>query len=594
MLSFTKALPLFLLIVVAVSILIQIIDRSKKSSVGFQNSKCNKAYIKGLAWAMYSISLLGAVLAWLTLAKVHMLYLFYVLAPLVPATLLLLEWRCGKISMAIASLILWYFMLEVPPIPRDFLFIVENVHMTRTMIFYGMWIPEKAHNTAYALFPTIAFTHAALSMITGMPWYNYFAIAPIFLAWTISLSVLTHLFVRTTSNSNISIKTSLTLILLTLIPQIYIFGHAYQIPAMIMWLISIIFFIRFTLHSNSLAEAFLSILTFTAAIITHPSSIVALGYMLAFSFVIFLSGQFRIISTSPKRYSNKRISSLLATLFTVFVVRAIYDTWYAVYVGQLGLSGITELIDFMLGYEKTYEMLAPSIYDVSGIPFYYAYTWALIPGLALGKTLYDLAFKKKLELYELSYILTATIFVGLGFLWGAIIRGVTSQLYRASYVAFVFFIPVAVALGSGLRSKEARGILLLMIVVASAVILRDPEISLVGRLESRGIPLNIVDIQSDPSNIIQASIIVSRVEELGTLDYIGLYSTTQLKYGRITAYGKVLTQMYNPLADAMYKVLYIKGFTAKDAPQHMPYIMTQPDISKSSIIYNSFVHYCLI
>jgi len=592
--SFTEALPLYLLAITAATLLIQVLDISLKSDTPLQNFKCGKAYARLLSWIIYLVSLSGAILAWLTSAKIHMLYVFYVLAPLIPATLLLFQWRCGEIPIAIASLLLWYFMIEVPPAPRDLLFIVENVHMARTMVFHGAWIPEKAHNAAYALFPTTAFVQTTLSLITGIPWYSYLAITPIFIAWAISLGITVHLFVRTI-NPESSNEKLLPLVLLALTPQVYLFGHAYQIPAMIMWLISVTFFTRFANKSRSLSDAFLSILVFVAAVITHPSSIVALGYIFVYFFVIkFLSRQFKFVSTELKNF-DKHVLTFLAAFSAIFVIRAVYDIWYSAYVLRIGLGGVYNLIDFIFGYE-TPSKASASIYDVSGIPFHQAYTWALVTGLALGKVLCDLAFRRSVNPNELSGVLTAMIFAGLGFTWGALVRGVSSQLYRSAYVSFVFFIPAATALSPRLRSSVARYILLLIIVVGTITILTDPEVSLVGSLRSRGVPLSIVDIQSSPSDIIQAFIIVDRVGDLNILNHMGLYSPIQLEYVRITAYGKTIPQIYNPLADAIYKVLYIRGFTKGDSPEYTPYIVAQTQLNavRHSVVYNSFKYYCLI
>jgi len=595
MLSFTRALPLFLIVVTAVSLLVQVFDKLLKNNMPLQNSECSKAYARWLSWIIYLASLSGAILAWLTLAKIHVLYVFYVLAPLIPATLLLLRWECGKIPVAIASLLLWYFMVEVPPVPRDFLFIVENVHMAKTMVLQGAWIPEAAHNAAYAFFPTTAFVQTALSLITGVPWYSYLAVAPVFVAWMVSLGIIVLLFTRVVSLETNDEKL-MPLILLALTPQVYLFGHSYQIPAMIMWLTSILFFARFTSKSSSLSDAFVSILTFAVAIITHPSSIVALGYLFIYFFVIrFLSGQFKSIYVESRNLNSRRILVFLAAFSMIFATRVVYDVWYSVYVFHLGLSSIYNLIDFIFGHEVPSETPA-SIYDVSSTPFYQAYTWALVAGLALGKTLYDLVFRKSMNSNELSSILTAIIFTGLGFTWGALVRGVSSQIYRSTYVSLVFFIPAATALGSKLKSRIARYILLLMIVAASIIILTDPEVSLIGSLRSRGVPLSIVDIQSSPSDIIQASIIVDGVEDLNILNSIGLYSPIQLEYGRVTAYGKTITQIYNPLADAIYKVLYIKGLTKGDNPEYMPHIVAQAQFNATrlNIVYNSFKYYCSI
>jgi len=599
MLSFTKALPLFLLVVTAVSLLIQVLDKSSKNNVSLQNSKCSNAYVRLLLYIMYLVSLFGVILAWFTLAKIQTLYVFYILTPLIPTVLLLLKWKCDKTSMSIASLMLWYIMIGIPPMPKDSLFIVEGIHMVRTIVLNGMWIPEEAHNPAYALFPTVASVQAILSLVTGTPWYNYFASAPMFIAWAVSLGVLIYLFTRTL-HPDANNEKLLPLIFLALTPQLYLFGYlfsfSYQIPAMIIWLISVVFFVRYVNGSKSLRDLLLSILTLVTATLTHPSTVVALGYIFTYFFARSLSKRIRFILTNSENFNNKPIQMYLLTSSIIFVVRAVYDIWYVSYVLGYGLSGIYRLINFMIGYEEPSVVWAPSIYDVGNVLFYQAYAWTLVAGLALGKALYDLASRRSISLNEFSSIFTAVFFTSLGFIWGALARGVTSQLYRSTYVSFVFFIPVAVALGSKLKSSTARYILLLMIVVASITILTDPEVSLVGRLLSRGIPPSIMDIQSSSSDIIQASIIIDRVGDPYFLNHIGLYSRIQLEYERLTAYGKMIKQVYNPMADAIYKVLYIRGFTKKDFPIYMPYIVTQTQLnaSKFNIVYNSFKYYCLI
>jgi len=599
MLSFTTALPLFLLAVTVTTLFIQILDKPLKNNTSPRINKCDETYVKRLSWVIYLISLSGAIFAWFTLAKVHMLYVFYVLAPLIPTVLLLFQWKCGKIPLIIATLWLWYFMLEIPPIFKDYLFISEGVHMVRSIVFDGMFTPEKAHNSAYALFPTVAFMQATLSLVTGIPWYSYFAVAPMLIAWALSLGLLIYPFTREIQPETSNEK-SLPTIFLALTPQIYLFGIlftlSYQIPAMIIWLITILFFMKYINKSKSLEDLLLSILTFIAAILTHPSSIVALGYIFIYFFIIILSKKTRFTPTSSEKFNNKKIQMIIAIFTLIFAIRVIYDVLYITYVLKLGSHGIRRLIDFMFGYEEPSIVASPSIYDASGIPFYQAYTWSLTAGIALGKILYDFAFKKSINVNELSSILTAIIFTGFGFIWGVLVRGVSTQLYRSAYVTFVLYIPVAVALSSRLRSRVARGFFLLMIILASTMILTDPVASLTGRFESRGIPPSVVDVWSSSSDITQASIIIDKVKDLSLLDSIGLYSIVQLEYERVTAYGRTIHEIYNPIADAIYKLLYIKGFTKKDKPIYMPYIVTQTQFntSKFSIVYNSVKYYLCI
>jgi hypothetical protein len=507
---------------------------------------------------LYIILIAGNILMVLDRINYILQTIIVVITPTLIVTLLAMVFE-PKLMFTI--LLLWHLLLLDLAMPPDLLSITEGVHMTRTMIIYGRWIPELVHNPSYNPFPTMAFLGAAFSYVTGIPWFNWFIAYMMLLITTLAFDLaLYSLTLRMTSSYVAAI---LAVIIAALTPYLVVTGHAYQVPATIMWLLSIAILIR-TLGEPKKANFIPIILLYVAVILTHATAYVVMIFPLM---LISL----RLIFEKRKEITLK-IHPVMKTVTIIFltlgIFRIAYEELYAKYVYNLGYSGIKCLIGKLLTLSSEEEGIGLkfSLYDYSGVPFYQAFLWALTASLATAVTIYNM-LRKRINIIMLTSFISGALFIGLGYLLATLV--VSTQLYRGAYVAFSFLIPLAAetirkVINSGKRSLAL--IVVFILIFSSFLATRDPEISPLYRLRSRGIPEKVLDMAATQNDIVKANIIINSVNEIEVFNVLMFYSKYSLRFERLTTYGGRIPTFYSRLSDALYKVLYIRGYTIKDAP----------------------------
>jgi len=109
-------------------------------------------------------------------------------------------------------------------------------------------------------------------------------------------------------------------------------------------------------------------------------------------------------------------------------------------------------------------------------------------------------------------------------------------------------------------------VVLAVFVVSSFLALRDPEISIIYKLRARGIPSEVLYMRSTQGDITKANIIIDFVKDVNIINSLAFYSSSFILFERVTTRGYSIPMTYTKLSDAMYKVLYIHGYTVRDSP----------------------------
>ena len=263
-LTFSRAIPVFFVIQTLLFLLL-LIASEKKSHI---NTKLNisKKALFTIMILPYVILIISNVL--LLLGRID--YAFQtIIATIMLATMVSLLAMNSVPKLMFATVLLWHLLLLGLIMPPDLLSITEGIHMTRTMVIYGKWIPELAHNPSYNPFPTTAFLRLTLSYITGIPWFSWFVTYIMLLITTLAFDLAVHsLTLITTSSHNTAI---FAVIIGALTPYLVVTGHTYQVPATIMWLLSIAILIK-TLERPRKKDFIPIILLYVVAILTHTTA----------------------------------------------------------------------------------------------------------------------------------------------------------------------------------------------------------------------------------------------------------------------------------------------------------------------------------
>jgi len=554
-LTFSRAIPVFFAIQTLVFLLLLI--ASEKNHKNTKPNTPKKA--SSIIVILYTILIASNIL--LLLGKIN--YIFQtIIVTIAPAVIVLLLAMESVPKLMFSIVLLWHMLLLGITMPPDLLSITEGVHMTRTMIMYGRWIPELAHNPSYNPFPTMAFLRAALSYITGIPWYSWFVAYIMLLITTLVFDLAIYgLTLRITSSHNTAI---LAIIIAALTPYLVVTSHAYQVPATIMWVLSIAVLMK-TLEKPKVADFIPIILLYVAAILTHATAYVAMVFPLM---LVLLKLVFERKEKNLKIHSIMKI--VIIAFLTLGIFRVAYEESYAKYVYSLGYGGgvnalITKLLTLFAGKESIGFKL--SLYDYSGTPFYQAFLWAFTASLATAIIVYNM-LRNRIDIIMLTLFVVGALFIGLGYLL-AILTAVSTQLYRGSYVAFSFFIPLvaeAVERIINSRKRTLALIIMLILVFSSFLATRDPEISPLYHLKSRGIPEEALTMSATQSDIVEANITINLVNEIKVFNDLMLFSKYSLRLEMLTTYGGHITMIYNRFGDALYKMLYIYGYTTGDIP----------------------------
>jgi hypothetical protein len=558
-LTFSRAIPVFFVIQTLLFLLLLMVSE-KKSHI---NTKLNisKKALSTIMVLLYVILIISDIL--LLLGRIN--YVFQtIIATIIPATIVPLLVMNSEHKLMFAIVLLWHLLLLGLTMPPDLLSITEGVHMTRTMVIYGKWLPELAHNPSYNPFPTMAFLRVALSYTTGIPWFSWFIAYAMLLITTLAFDLAVYsLALRATPSHNTAI---LAVIISALTPYLVVTGHAYQVPATIMWLLSIAILIK-TLREPKKADFIPIILLYVAAILTHTTAYVAMMFPLM---LIILKLIFE------RKEMNLKIHPVMKAIIIIFltlgIFRIAYEELYVKYVYNLGYSGIKSLVSNLLtlltlSSEEEGIRLKFSLYDYSGIPFYQAFLWALTASLATAITIYNM-LRKRINIVILTSFISGALFIGLGYLSATLVV-VSTQLYRGTYVAFSFLIPLAAETIRKVINSRKRSLALIVIFIlifSSFLATRDPEISPLYKLKSRGIPEKVLDMAATQSDIVKADIIINSVNEIEVFNNLTFYSKYSLRFERLTTYGESIPMFYSRLSDALYKALYMRGYTIKDAP----------------------------
>jgi hypothetical protein len=557
-LTFSRAILVFFVIQTLLSLLLLVASKRK----GHINTKLNisKKALSTIMVLLYIILIISDIL--LLLGRIDYI-LQTIIATIISATIVPLLVMNSEHKLTFAIVLLWHLLLLGLAMSPDLLSITEGVHMVRTMIIYGRWIPELAHNPSYNPFPTMAFLRAALSYTTGIPWFSWFIAYTMLLITTLAFDLAVYsLALRATSSHNTAI---LAVIIGALTPYLVVTGHAYQVPATIMWLLSIAILIK-TLREPKKADFIPIILLYVVAILTHATAYVVMIFPLM---LIILKLIFE------RKEMNLKIHPVMKTVIIIFltlgIFRIAYEELYAKYVYNLGYSSIESLVGKLLtlltlSSEGEGIGLKFSLYDYSGIPFYQAFLWALTASLATAITIYNM-LRKCINIVILTSFISGALFIGLGYLSASLV--VSTQLYRGVYVAFSFLIPLAAETIRKVINSRKRTLALIVVFIlifSSFLATRDPEISPLYKLKSRGIPEKVLDMAATQSDIVKADIIINSVNEIEVFNNLAFYSKYSLRFERLTTYGGSIPMFYSRLSDALYKALYIRGYTIKDAP----------------------------
>lgn len=578
--TFTRAIILFFVIQTLLYFFllkISVNDRPPKHV-----DKCFSPKIINIA---YVIVIFGTLLTILT--GFRNTYLYRIIILILPI-IVLYSIKCNVMSpRLISTLIMWHLMIIIPSISPSLISITEGVHMTRDMIFYGKWIPEYAHNPSYNPFPTMAYIRAILAETTGMSWYNWYIyliiIFYILIVYDFSMYALT---AKLTNNKIIGI---ITIIFIALTPYIVITSHAYQIPANALWLLNLYIILRIIGHGRQ--EDFVtSTLLFSAAILTHPTSYIVILFPIILLLIIHIQGIRRFSSNFVVNYNFKKNIFLLLVMYLILgLLRSAFEAGFVNYVGESAIISIKNLIFRVLNLQSSINSLEHMpLYDYGGVPPYQAFLWSLAASIATALLLFKL-LKRNINIIELAMFITSTIFISAGYIFGVYVRNLpTSAVYRGTYVAFSLLIPFTGIFAYSIIKKRYYIILIMIIILASSLALNDPEISPIASAKVRGIPVDALKIEAHPSDIQQANTLLHLMKDPLVIKKLLLFSYNSITYIQKTALKGEHIVVKSGLSDALYKILYIHGYTVRDRPiVNINSTDNYNQIYKSSIIFNS-------
>jgi len=576
-LTFSRAIPIFFTVQTLLFLLLLIASEKKVNRITKHSISERVPFIIIL---LYIILIVGNIL--MVLGKISYA-VQTIIVTIVPAIVVLLLAMGLKAKPMFAVIVLWHMLLLSFAMPSDLLSITEGVHMTRTMIMYGRWIPELAHNPSYNPFPTMAFLRATLSYTIGISWFSWFLTYIMLIIVTLAFDLAVYsLTLRVTMSYSAAI---LAVIIAALTPYLVVTGHAYQVPATIMWLLSMTIFIK-TLRNAKRIDFIPITLLYTTAILTHATAYVVMVFPLLLVLLMY------IFEGKGKSVKVNSILVLIILFFFIFgIVRITYEELYAKYLYTLGYSGIIGLINKLLALfiEEDTGVLKFSLYDYGGIPFYQASLWALTSSLASAIVIYCV-LRKHIDIIMLVLFVSGTLFIGLGYLLATLII-VSTQLYRGAYVAFSFLIPLAAETIRKISDSRRISLTLaitFILIFGSFLATRDPEISPLYRLKSRGIPVKVLNMAATQSDIVKANIIVDLVNKIEIFNDLMLYSKYTLWFERLTTYGRRIPMFYSRFSDALYKVLYIRGYTRSEAP------IVDINVADPSMLTASIANYSII
>jgi len=263
-LSFSNAIPVFFALQVIVFLILLLLSEKIKAEDTFRiPHNVSAITIK----VFYVLLIIGGLATTFMNFRDTLLYNSIIL--LTPLVLILLITSSFSSKLTLATAIMWHYMLMAPEIGGDFVSVTEGVHMTRTMVFYGRWLPELAHNPSYNPFPTMAFVRAALSLLTGLPWYNQGTALLTLVIVIVAFDLAVHIFSSKIFSDNRVGITAIFIFALT--PYLSITSHAYQVPATLLWFLSVYMLIQW-LSPFQRKYSILAILFFASAILTHPTA----------------------------------------------------------------------------------------------------------------------------------------------------------------------------------------------------------------------------------------------------------------------------------------------------------------------------------
>jgi len=552
-LSFSRSIPLFLAIQTVIFFLLLRASERAKVKDGETLRTSNKT--SSIAVRVLCVLLIIGVVATI-LFKFRYTLPYTVITMLAPAILVPLIATGSSSKLMLVAIILWHFMLIAPEMPSDQLAITEGVHMTRTIILHERWLPEMAHNPSYNPFPTMAFIRAALSLLTGLPWFDwslgYILIAAVALAFDLTLFALTF---RMLSDRGAGL---LAVMIAALTPYLLVTSHAYQVPANVMWLLCTSTLIK-PPGKLKRSDAIVRAILFSSATLTHPTAYIAMIFPLTFLSLTYIVDK-RLLS----RYSYVR-----GALFPILVIglfRFVYEEAYARYVGKMPFDAVEDLaIRIFAGGEFEAKL---SLYDCSGIPFYQAFLWSLTASLACALILHYV-LKRSVDITLFSLFITASIFIAMGYVMATLTR-VSTQLYRGQYVAFSLLVPLAALTTKKIldsRSKGLIAIMALLFISSSLLVMNDPEISPRIVQRARGVPEIVESMRPTLADLVKAESIIGLTKgDINTISRLMFYSEASIAYERITSYGECIPMVYGRLQDALYKALYVHGHTIRDRP----------------------------
>jgi len=257
------------------------------------------------------------------------------------------------------------------------------------------------------------------------------------------------------------------------------------------------------------------------------------------------------------------IKTMALLVIVIGLTRFVFESLYAYYVGGMFFNAVGDLVvRIFLGEEIE---IKPTLYEYGGVSFYQAFLWSLTASLACALITQGF-LKKSVNPILLSLFLTASIFIGLGYLTAVIVRG-TTQIHRGSYVAFMLLVPLAALAMKKIMDSKSKPLVImlsLIILLASCLGLNDPELSPSTAKKVRGI---LVETEGGSiEDIIKVSYITSFAKDLRVISDIALYSENTVVYERITFRGEKMKMVYSKIGDALYKTLYINGYTLRDKP----------------------------
>jgi hypothetical protein len=577
-LTFSRAIPVFFSIQTLLFLLLLMASEKKISA----NTKPIISERNGsiILLFLYTMLIIGNILMVLDKISYSVQTIIIIIVPAIIVPLLTIGFNTKPLF---AVTVLWHMFLLSFAMPPDLLSITEGVHMTRTMIIYGRWIPELAHNPSYNPFPTMAFLRAALSYATGIPWFSWFLAYIILIIVTLAFDLAVYsLTLRMTTSYSAAI---LAVIIAALTPYLVVTGHAYQVPATIMWLLSITIFMK-TLRNTKRIDLIPITLLYITAILTHATAYVVMVFPLLLVLLMY------VFEGKGKSFKVNSILVLIILIFFIFgIVRTVYEELYAKYLYTLGYGGITELTNKLLALfiEEDTGVFKFSLYDYGGLPFYQASLWALTASLASAIVIYSI-LRKRTDIIMLALFISGALFIGLGYLFGTLII-VSTQLYRGAYVAFSFLIPLAAETIRKIIDSRKRFLVLIVmfiLILNSFLAISDPEISSLYGLKARGIPEKVLDMMATQNDIVKANIIVDLANNIGVLNDFMFYSKYSLWFERLTTYGKHIATFYSRFNNALYKILYIRGYTKGDTP------IVDVDVADPSKLSTSIANYSIV